>query len=90
MKDLGENYVILGNKITRSEQGISLEQSHYVEKILRKYNYFDCKLARTPYNLNVKLFKNNKDGIRQTEYASIIDSLKYDNDCSRPDITYVS
>ncbi|MCI46089.1 gag-pol polyprotein, partial [Trifolium medium] len=41
MKDLGEANVILGIKITRSEKGISLDQSHYVEKVLKKYGYFD-------------------------------------------------
>ena len=58
MKDLGEADVILGIKITRSDKGISLNQSHYVEKILRKYNYFDCKPASTPYDPSVKLFNN--------------------------------
>jgi len=89
MKDLGETDVILGIKITRSDKGISLDQSHYVEKILRKYNYFDCKPASTTYDPSVKLFKNTGDGVRQTEYASIIGSLKYATDCTRPDIAYV-
>ena len=89
MKDLGEADVILGIKITRSDKGISLDQSHYVEKILRKYNYIDCKPASTPYDPSVKLFKNTGDGVRQTEYASIIGSLRYATDCTRPDIAYV-
>ena len=66
-----------------------MDQSHYVEKILRKYNYFDCKPASTPYDPSVKLFKNTRDGVRQTEYASIIGSLRYATDCTRPDIAYV-
>jgi len=82
MKDLGEAEVILGIKNTRSDNGISLDQSHYIEKILRKYNYFDCKPASTPYDPSVKLFKNTKDGVRQTEYASIIGSLGYATDCT--------
>jgi hypothetical protein len=89
MKDLGEASVILGIKITRSEKGISLDQSHYVEKILKKYGYFDCKPACTPYDPSVKLFKNTGDSVRQTEYASIIGSLRYATDCTRPDIAYV-
>ncbi|KAK2429298.1 putative mitochondrial protein [Trifolium repens] len=89
MKDLGEADVILGIKITRSEKGISLNQSHYIEKILRKYNYFDCKPASTPYDPSIKLFKNDGDGVRQTEYASIIGSLRYATDCTRPDNAYV-
>ena len=89
MKDLGEANVILGIKITRSEKGISLDQSHYIEKILKKYNYFNSKPACTPYDPSVKLFKNTGDGVRQTEYASIIGSLRYATDCTRPDIAYV-
>ncbi|GAU49932.1 hypothetical protein TSUD_408340 [Trifolium subterraneum] len=89
MKDLGEASVILGIKITRSEKWISLDQSHYVEKILKKYGYFDCKPACTPYDPSVKLFKNIGDSVRQTEYASIIGSLRYATDCTRPDIAYV-
>ena len=64
MKDLGEESVILGIKITRSEKGISLDQSHYIEKILKKNNYFDCKPASTPYDHSVKLFKNTGEGVR--------------------------
>ncbi|KAL0551643.1 hypothetical protein IC582_010732 [Cucumis melo] len=88
MKDLGEADVILGIKITRIENRISLYQSHYIEKILKKYNYFDCKPACTPYDSNVKLFKNTGDSVNQSEYASIIVSLRYATDCTRPDIAY--
>lgn len=43
MKYLGEVSVIIGIKTTRSEQGIPLDQSQYMEKILKKDNYFVCK-----------------------------------------------
>ncbi|KAB2625296.1 polyprotein [Pyrus ussuriensis x Pyrus communis] len=88
MKDLGEASVILGLKITRFENGVSLDQSHYIEKVLRKYNYFDCKPACTPYDPSVKLFKNTGDSVKQSEYASIIGSLHYATNCTRPDISY--
>ena len=41
MKDIDEAYFILGMKITKTCDGIFLVQSHYVEKILRKYNFHD-------------------------------------------------
>ncbi|KAM1080132.1 hypothetical protein TB2_014476 [Malus domestica] len=88
MKDLGEASVILGLKITRSEHGFSLDQSHYIEFFLRKYNYFDCKPACTPYDPSVKLFKNTSDSVKQSEYVSIIGSLRFATDCTRPDISY--
>ncbi|KAA0043363.1 Retrovirus-related Pol polyprotein from transposon TNT 1-94 [Cucumis melo var. makuwa] len=88
MKDLGEADVILGIKIARTENGISLDQSHYIEKILKKYNYFESKPTCTPYDSSVKLFKNTSDSVNQSEYASIIGSLRYAADCTRPDIAY--
>ncbi|XP_040868812.1 secreted RxLR effector protein 161-like [Glycine max] len=57
--------------------------------MLKKYDYFDCKPASTPYDPSVKLFKNTGEGIRQIEYTSIIGSLRYATDCTRPDIAYV-
>ena len=36
MKDLGEADVILGVKVTRTENGFNLSQPHYVEKMLKK------------------------------------------------------
>ena len=89
MKDLGEASVILGIKITRSEKGLSLDQSRYVEKILKKYNYFDCNLASTPYDPSVKIFKNEGRGVRQQKYASIFGGLRYVVYGTRPDITYI-
>ena len=90
MKDLGEANVILGMKITKNSEGIFIDQSHYIEKIFKKYNYFDCKPVCTPFDSHVCLFptKNDSDVINQKEYASIIGSLRYATDCTRPDIAY--
>ena len=89
MVDLEEADIILGIKITRTENGISLDQSHYIEKIIKKYNYFESKPACTPYGSNVNLFKNTGDSVNQFVYASIIGSLRYTADCTRPNIAYV-
>ena len=90
MKDLGEANFILGMKITKTCDGIYLEQSHYIEKILKKYNYHDCKHVVTPFDSSVHLFpvNNDKDVVNQKEYASIIDSLQYVTNCTRPDISH--
>nr|GEY52524.1 zinc finger, CCHC-type [Tanacetum cinerariifolium] len=38
MKDMGEADVILGIKIKHENKGIGITQSHYIEKILKKFN----------------------------------------------------
>ena len=90
MKDLGEANFILGMKITKTCDGIFLDQSHYVEKILRKYNFLGHNSVATPFDSNIHLLPvNNDDEIfNQKNYASIIGSLHYVTDCTRPDIAY--
>jgi len=60
MKDMGEAYVILGIKIQKTNTGFSLSQSHYIEKMLKKFNQFDVTPVRTPYESNIHL-KKKKD-----------------------------
>ena len=69
MKDLGEAEAILGIKITRTPNGLKLSQEHYVEKILRKFEHFDCKPASTPYDPSSQLKKNREHSVAQIEYA---------------------
>ena len=85
--DIGEANFILSMKITKTCDGIYLEQSHYFEKILKKYNYHDCKHVVTPFDSSVHLFpvNNDNDVVNQKEYASIIGSLRYAIDCTKPD-----
>ena len=52
MKDLGEAKVIVGIKISRTSNGLNLSQEHYVEKILRRFEHFDCKSMSIPYDPN--------------------------------------
>ena len=39
MKDMGEADVILGIRIKREQEQILLSQSHYIEKILSRFNH---------------------------------------------------
>ena len=88
MKDIGEANFILGIKIIRRDDGIMLSQQHYVEKILKKFGYFEQKPVTTPYDVNSHLVKNSDDPVAQSEYAQIIGSLMHLMNFSRPDIAY--
>ena len=48
MKDLGVVDVILGIKIFKLANGLTLTQSSYIEKVLKRYGHFDDKSAPTP------------------------------------------
>ena len=88
MKHMGEAKVILGVKITRMNDNIMLSQEHYVEKILKRFGYFDAKPVSTLYDAKTHLMKNQGDLVDQVEYAHIIGSLMHLMNFSRPDIGY--
>ena len=77
MKNMVIPDVILGMKITKTSEGCALSQSHYIEKILDKFNKNDDHLTRTPVDGNLFLSKNVQESISQLEYTQIIGSLMY-------------
>ncbi|KAA0055836.1 ty1-copia retrotransposon protein [Cucumis melo var. makuwa] len=85
---LGEADVILGVKIRKNKTSLSLCQSHYVEKILKKFDSFDVSPVRTPFDASKHLKKNKGDSVSQPEYANIIGSVMYLMNYTRPDIAY--
>ena len=89
MKDMGLADVILGIKITRTSDGISLNQSHYVDKILEKFNKGDTYEVRTPIDPTQHFLKNKGESVSQIEYSRNIGSL-YLMSCTRPDIPYTA
>ncbi|GJR73899.1 zinc finger, CCHC-type containing protein [Tanacetum coccineum] len=69
MKDMGEANVILGIRIKHKINGIAVSQSHYIEKVLKKFNYFDCTPVSTPMDTSKKLMANNGQVVSQLEYS---------------------
>ena len=88
MKDMGEADVILGIRIKHESNGISISQSHYIEKVLKKFNYFDCTPVSTPMDTSEKLMPNIGHAVSQLEYSRVIGCLMYAMTCTRPDIAF--
>ena len=65
-----------------------LTQSHYVEKLLKKFNYFDVNLFLLLMTHPSKLKKNLSKGISAHKYSQIIGSLLHLINFSRPNIAY--
>ena len=88
MKDLGVADVILGIKISKTSNGLILSQSHYIEKILKKFKQNDSSPMRTLVDVNLHLSKNNGKSLSQQEYAKAIGNLMYVMNCTHLDIAY--
>ncbi|GJU60052.1 zinc finger, CCHC-type containing protein [Tanacetum coccineum] len=88
MKDMGEAGVILGIKIKRENKRIVITQSHYIEKILKKFNHEDCSPVSTPMDPVEKLNPHTGKPVDQLEYSRAIGCLMYAMTSTRPDIAY--
>ncbi|GJU85291.1 zinc finger, CCHC-type containing protein [Tanacetum coccineum] len=82
IKDMGEADVILGIRIKHESNGIATSQSHYIEKVLRKFNYFDCTPVSTPMDASEKLMPSNGQAVSQLEYSRVIRCLMYAMTCT--------
>ena len=89
MKDMGETSVILGVKFIRKGDSVLLSQDQYIEKLLRKFGYYDFKSVSTLRDANSKLEKNIEESISQSQYSQIIGSLLHLMSFCRPNIAYV-
>ncbi|KAL9293819.1 putative RNA-directed DNA polymerase [Arabidopsis thaliana] len=88
MNDMGETDVILGIRIKRENKGLSLTQSHYIEKVIKRFNYENCSPVSTPMDASVKLMPNTGQAVSQLEYSRVIGCLMYAMTSTRPDIAY--
>ncbi|GKF68194.1 hypothetical protein Tco_0197873 [Tanacetum coccineum] len=85
----GEADVVFGIRIKHKSNGIAISRSHYIEKVLKKFNYFDCTPVSTYMDTSEKLMPNNGQTVSQLEYSRVICCLVYAMTCTRPDIAFV-
>ncbi|GJX73549.1 zinc finger, CCHC-type containing protein [Tanacetum coccineum] len=74
MKDMGEADVILGIRIKRENKGLTITQSHYIEKILKKFNCEGCGPVSTPMEAGIKLMPHVGKPMNQLEYSRALDA----------------
>nr|GEW81398.1 hypothetical protein [Tanacetum cinerariifolium] len=72
---MGEVDVIIGIMIKHESNGISISQSHYIKKVLKKFNYFDYTPVSTPLDTYEKLMPNRSLAVSQLEYSRVIGCL---------------
>ncbi|MBW0508550.1 hypothetical protein O181_048265 [Austropuccinia psidii MF-1] len=94
IKDLGLESHVLGMQIVQDrENHVLINQTHYINELLKKYNMKYCKTTPTPIQINNKLepFKDEEvDEFKKLnlDYKAAIGSLNYTSQCTHPDISY--
>jgi len=89
MTDCGEIHHFLGIKITRdrNKRTITLDQGHYIDQILTRFNMTNCKPVATPLDASIQLKITEDAEITDvTLYQQIVGSAMYLMIATRPDI----
>lgn len=90
MKDMGCVSNFLGVRFTKIVDGLRLDQTEYINNILRRFGMSDCKPRATPCEPNVdKLCMQNSEPDNSGLYRAIVGSLIYLMVVTRPDISYI-
>src|SRR5579871_1000930 len=89
MNDLGKAHHLLELRIIRKEGRISIDQGHYTEKILKKYQMIDCNPIEIPLSKDLKLriLRKDEEIVNEKEYKSVVGALNYLTVMTRSDIT---
>ena len=92
VNDIGELNWRLGIQITFTDDGITLSQTRFIDKILNRFSMQDCKPVSTPINSNhlLKAFSEDDECTDATAYQQIIGSLMYLVTGTRPDLSYTN
>nr|GEX79819.1 hypothetical protein [Tanacetum cinerariifolium] len=90
MSMMGEMTFFLGLQVNQSPSGIFINQSNYVNEILKKYGLNTCDIIGTPIDIKDKLDLDQiRTPVDATKYRSMIGALKYLTS-SRPDIVHAT
>ena len=93
-RDLGQAKEYLGMRITRDrkKRTISLDQTRYAEKVVKRFGQENCKPVSVPlptgYNPRPHSDQNSSNATLQSRYQLVIGSLLYIMLGTRPDISF--
>nr|GEU50482.1 hypothetical protein [Tanacetum cinerariifolium] len=90
MSMMGEMTFFLGLQVNQSSSSIFINQSNYVNEILKKYGLNTCDIIGTPMDIKDKLGLDQiGTPVDATKYRSMIGALMYLTS-SRPDIVHAT
>ncbi|KAG5873925.1 hypothetical protein JTB14_030350 [Gonioctena quinquepunctata] len=80
IKGLGPVNNFLGIRQTRESGVICLDQERYIEDVLRRFKFEECKAAKTPLDVRSHLTLSNQEEMEEAAdlpYLALIGALMY-------------
>lgn len=86
MKDTNEAHFFLGIKIERTNKQIRMNQTAYLQSVLKRFEMSNCNHISTPLPERMNYFELNSDVYYETPCRNLIRCLMYAMLCIRPDL----
>lgn len=86
IKVMGEVTSFLGMEISRNKEGLKINQSRVISRLLEEFSMEESRAVSTPMEINFQM--NTDDIIQDIPYRRLICSLMYLSLLTRPDIAY--
>ncbi|UYV73291.1 hypothetical protein LAZ67_10002537 [Cordylochernes scorpioides] len=97
IKSLGPITFFLCVEINYGKESLSLNQRHYIQTLLQRYNMFEVRKVCTPLDPAIILSKIDCphtqaeiDQMSNIPYKELIGALLYLSNCTRPDISFAT
>ncbi len=94
VKEMGRVSKLLGVQVNYTKDKVELEQSGYIQDILKKFHMMDCKPSETPMELKLSLEKASKDdplaNSTSIPFRNVIGSIQYLVTGSRPELAFAT
>ena len=93
MKDLGEISSFLGIDFQRTNQSIIMSQTRFLNVVLQRFGYYQCKPTTTPFEVNPDSYNGSQETAASSvghmkKYRQMVGDLVYAMNCTSPDLRY--
>ena len=89
MKDMGKISTFLGIDIKKNEKVLFLNQSHYMELLLKPFNINECNAVKTPIEAKLDSYEKYDNALLNEPYRELIGCLLYLSQTTRPELELV-
>lgn len=88
MTDLGLAKSCIGIRIHQNEDGIQLDQTVYIDEVLKRFGMTDCNPAVTPAASGNTLTNATDEATEEVPYQQAVGALLFIAQATRPDIAF--
>ena len=89
MKDMGKISWFLGMQFCQEGGIVTMNQSYYLQNVLKRYGMDECKPRNTPCELKLSAYDDDSEITEELQYREVVVSFVYAMTGTRPDLSFI-